>query len=122
MSTMVAQGRLNQRYRLVRRLGGGAEAEVFLALDGQRDDTPRALKVLRVPGGAERGAAWHRLAAEFRRLSALAHPRLVRVYDLEVAGAGGFEAGTESGVGGGAGSGIDDAGAKPSARTSLRER
>src|SRR3954470_4228979 len=80
-----ANGTINRRYTMVRPLGQGSDADVWLVHDGARDGAPRALKLPR--GVADEGAR-ERLAGEFRRLSALAHPRLVRVYDLEVVDAG----------------------------------
>ncbi|MBI4508210.1 MAG: sigma 54-interacting transcriptional regulator [Deltaproteobacteria bacterium] len=78
----MAQRLSRSRYRLVRRIGSGSDADVFLALDTERGDAPRALKVIR---GASDAAARDRLMGEFLRLASLSHPRLVRVYDLEVA-------------------------------------
>src|SRR3954465_8123397 len=69
--------RLNERYRLVRRIGEGASSEVFLADDlvaGQ----PCAAKVYGQGGEAES----RRLLAEFARLTELHHRNVVRVRDL----------------------------------------
>jgi transcriptional regulator with GAF, ATPase, and Fis domain/tetratricopeptide (TPR) repeat protein/tRNA A-37 threonylcarbamoyl transferase component Bud32 len=85
---MVTQALLNHRYQLVERLGDGADAAVYLVMDTAREQARRAIKVLRHLDGDAR----ERLAGEFRRLGSLSHPRLVRVYDLEIAGAGSFVA------------------------------
>ncbi len=77
---------VNQRYRIVRRLGRGADSDVFLVHDlaGERrgrveSDPPlRALKLVHGGAGAD-----DRLAGEFRRLAGLRHDRLVAVRDLE---------------------------------------
>ncbi len=73
-----------ERYRLLRRLSGGAGGEVFLAQD-QRDGKQWALKLL-----AERGdrAALGHLRAEFARLHELSHPNIVRVSDAGVSTTG----------------------------------
>ncbi len=76
---MAAVPLLNRRYQVERRLGGGASAEVFLVRDRRTGDAPRALKLLRTLDGD----ACTRFTAEFRRLAALDHPRLIRVFDLE---------------------------------------
>ncbi len=76
---MAAAPLLNRRYQVERRLGGGASAEVFLVRDRRAGDAPRALKLLRILDEEART----RFAAEFRRLAALDHPCLVKVFDLE---------------------------------------
>ncbi len=77
------------RYRLIERLGGGAQGSVWLAEDlagGGRC----ALK-----GVATAGVdAARNLAGEFRHLASLAHPSLVRVRDLGRASSGPIERGT----------------------------
>ena len=75
----MAHPRLNQRYRVVRRLGQGAEGAVFLVEDEASRGVKRALKVVSGLDSALRD----RVAGEFRRLTQLEHPRLVRAYDLE---------------------------------------
>jgi len=70
---------LNGRYEVVRRLGSGAEATVFLVRDLQEDGATRALKlVTNIDSGVQ-----ERLVGEFRRLTQLEHPHLVRVYELD---------------------------------------
>jgi transcriptional regulator with GAF, ATPase, and Fis domain len=87
---MAALAQVNHRYQVISPLGEGADGSVFLVQD-QATRERLALKLVRGLHGA--GA---RLTAEFRRLTELAHPRLVRVHDLDrVAEAGpGFPAGT----------------------------
>lgn len=67
---------LDGRYRLGERLGGGAVADVFRALD-ERLQRPVAIKVFR--GDAAEQLQRHE--AEMRTLAALDHPSLVTVFD-----------------------------------------
>jgi serine/threonine-protein kinase len=68
------------RYRLLRRLGSGASAHVWIAHDG-RLDRDVALKILH-GGAAEGGAEQERLRREAHALAHLAHPRITAVLDL----------------------------------------
>jgi len=70
---------VNGRYRLQRRLGSGADAQVF-AVDDLRIGHLVALKVLTV---AKDRAAQERLRTEFATLSALRHDSLLPVYELD---------------------------------------
>jgi serine/threonine protein kinase/tetratricopeptide (TPR) repeat protein len=72
------------RYRLVRRLSGGASGEVFLAEDAN-DQTRWALKLL--PAMVEADAI-RRLREEFAHLTELSHPNIVRVNDAGVSASG----------------------------------
>ena len=67
---------LDGRYRLGQRLGGGAAAEVFRALD-ERLQRPVAVKLFR----GDAAAQLQRHEAEMRTLASLDHPSLVGVYD-----------------------------------------
>src|SRR3954454_6851561 len=67
---------LDGRYRLGERLGGGAVADVFKAVD-ERLQRPVAVKVFR--GDAAQQLQRH--DAEMRTLAALDHPSLVTVFD-----------------------------------------
>src|SRR3954452_22172387 len=67
---------LDGRYRLGARLGSGAVAEVFRAVD-ERLDRPVAVKLFR--GDAAEQLQRHE--AEMRTLANLDHPSLVTVYD-----------------------------------------
>src|SRR4051812_10646808 len=67
---------LDGRYRLGERLGGGAAAEVFRALD-ERLQRPVAIKIFR----GDAAAQLQRHEAEMRTLASLDHPSLVGVYD-----------------------------------------
>jgi len=67
---------LDGRYRLEERLGAGAVAEVFRAVD-ERLDRPVAVKLFR--GDAAEQLQRHE--AEMRTLANLDHPSLVTVYD-----------------------------------------
>src|SRR3954467_4417106 len=67
---------LDGRYRLGERLGGGAAADVFKAVD-ERLQRPVAIKVFR--GDAAQQLQRH--DAEMRTLAALDHPSLVTVFD-----------------------------------------
>jgi eukaryotic-like serine/threonine-protein kinase len=66
------------RYRLERLLGHGAAADVHLARDVELD-RPVAVKLL-TPGGGH--ALAERFAREARRAAAVAHPNVVRVFDV----------------------------------------
>src|SRR5262249_6658613 len=76
------------RWRLVHRLGEGADAVAWLAIDG-RDGARVALKALKVAAGPARD----RLRWEFAALAAIEHPNLVRVFDLGQASGPPLEAG-----------------------------
>jgi transcriptional regulator with GAF, ATPase, and Fis domain len=67
---------INGRYRVVRRLGEGAEGAVLEVVDEAFPDRPTALKLL--TGAAPDGL----LLFEFEQLARLEHPHLVRVHDL----------------------------------------
>ncbi len=70
---------VGERYRLIRRLGGGHTADVFAATDLELD-TEVALKVLAVPKHArERAEAVERLLREARAMSALTSDHTSRV-------------------------------------------
>ncbi|WP_034274489.1 serine/threonine-protein kinase [Actinospica robiniae] len=68
------------RYRLVRRLGAGASAYVWIAHD-DRLDRDVAVKILRATGEAG-GAEQQRLRREAHALAHLNHPGITAVYDL----------------------------------------
>jgi serine/threonine-protein kinase len=71
------------RYRLVRELGRGATATVFLARDVALD-LEVALKVLHPQlAGAARSGARRRFFAEARLAAALRHPGVVAIYDVD---------------------------------------
>jgi serine/threonine protein kinase len=67
---------LDDRYRLGSRLGGGAVADVYRAVD-ERLQRPVAIKVFR----GDAAEQLHRHEAEMRTLAALDHPSLVTVFD-----------------------------------------
>jgi transcriptional regulator with GAF, ATPase, and Fis domain/Tfp pilus assembly protein PilF len=80
------QGRtVNGRWRLDQVLGEGADATTWSALD-ESSGRRVALKALK---RLARGEARERFRWEFARLASVEHPGLVRVFDLDVAGAGG---------------------------------
>jgi transcriptional regulator with GAF, ATPase, and Fis domain len=68
---------VNGRYELLEPIASGAQAQVFRARDSAQAGAERALKVM--PSGADP----KQLAWEFARLSALSHPHLVHVHDLD---------------------------------------
>jgi hypothetical protein len=68
--------RVDDRYRIERRLGGGGMADVFLAHD-ERLGRDVALKAFRGADATDR----HRFVREGRVLAQLEHPNLVRVLD-----------------------------------------
>ena len=69
--------RLNDRYRLVRRIGEGASSEVFLA-DDVVAGCSCAVKLYAQGGEAES----RRLLTEFSRLAELRHRNIVEVFDV----------------------------------------
>ena len=76
MSTMV--GETLARYRVLARLGAGAMGEVYRAED-LRLRRPVALKIVRVAGDADS----RRLLAEARAASALSHPNIGVIYEVD---------------------------------------
>ena len=74
----MAERVLGGRYRIERKLGEGGMAEVWLARD-TLEDRPLALKLHRP--GVDEGSLDY-FVHEFRVLSRLVHPNLVRVYDF----------------------------------------
>lgn len=75
---------IKDRYRVVGRLGEGAQGIVYRAVDLKDGEETRAVKVLfcesldKRPEGSE---ALTRFAGEYAMLRKLAHPNIVRVYD-----------------------------------------
>ncbi len=69
---------VNNRYHVVKTLGGGAQGQVLEVIDALAEDRRLALKTLTkgVPGSL--------LRFEFEQLTKLDHPHLVEVYDLGV--------------------------------------
>jgi len=74
-------------YRLLRQIGEGGMASVWLA---ERTDLLQGRRVaLKLPHGAWRGAAWAaRLEREREILATLAHPNIARLYDAGVSDSG----------------------------------
>jgi serine/threonine-protein kinase len=75
------------RYRVMSRLGAGAMAAVFLAVD-ESLDREVAIKVLRplVAFGEPPPALRERFRREARAIAALTHPSVVRIYDQGIEG------------------------------------
>jgi len=79
------------RFRIIRQLGRGATATVYLAHD-PRDDREIALKVIRFAGDGTEGEARAKAARRMRKLfvtegavaQRLDHPNIVKVYDTVV--------------------------------------
>ncbi len=90
-STGVTDELVNGRYRILESLGQGAQGIVFKVADQFQAGRVKVLKAL--VASAEPRAV-ERLRWEFVRLARLDHPRLLRVFDLDVAdGAGPLEEG-----------------------------
>lgn len=87
-ATIVTSGSvLRERYVLEQQLGNGGTAIIFRARDLRRnaatDDSPHvAIKLLR-PEFRDRPQCIERLRREFRQTQSLAHPNVVRFYDLD---------------------------------------
>lgn len=78
-------GTSTARYRLVRELGRGTTATVYLVRD-ERLDLPLALKVLHPQfASAARATARIRFFAEARLAARLRHPGVVAIYDVDEA-------------------------------------
>jgi len=73
---------LNRRYRIVRPLGTGGMASVFLAED--REERGRSVAVKVLSSGARDARTLDYFRHEFRCLAGLAHPHLARVHDFGV--------------------------------------
>jgi tetratricopeptide (TPR) repeat protein/TolB-like protein len=73
-------GETLSRYRIVERLGAGSMGEVYRAED-LRLGRPVALKLLRATDDAR--DAWRRLLVEARAASALNHPNIAVVYEVD---------------------------------------
>jgi serine/threonine protein kinase/tetratricopeptide (TPR) repeat protein len=73
-------GETVSRYRVVARLGSGSMGDVYRAED-LRLGRPVALKVVRTDGGNPTGS--DRLLAEARAASALTHPNIAVVYEVD---------------------------------------
>jgi len=84
ISTLASpEGLTTSRYRLVRELGRGATATVYLVRD-ERLDLPLALKVLHPHlAAATRAGARARFFAEARLAARLRHPGVVAIYDID---------------------------------------
>src|SRR4051812_6121841 len=72
---------VDPRFRIVRELGAGSEAVVYEVRD-RIQNIDRALKL------ARRRGQTRRFRTEFRRLSELRHPNIVRSYDYGVTPSG----------------------------------
>ena len=73
-------GETVSRYRVVARLGAGSMGDVYRAED-LRLGRPVALKVVRTASGAPSSS--ERLLAEARAASALTHPNIAVVYEVD---------------------------------------
>ena len=80
----ILEAHLGDRYRLVRELGAGGMATVFLATD-TKHDRQVALKVLRPEVADALGA--ERFLREIDAVSRLSHPHILPLYDSGEAGA-----------------------------------
>ena len=68
-----------ERYRVIRRLGAGGTAAVFLTRD---ERLGREVAVKRVHGAEVTAQTAQRLRREARIMASLRHPNLVTVYDM----------------------------------------
>lgn len=73
--------RLADRYTLKERLGSGATATVWRALDEELG-VERAVKVLELPEGVEHHTDRLRLRSEARTMASLSHAHIVAVHDV----------------------------------------
>lgn len=72
---------INERYRIIRLLGKGSFASVYLCYDNKLE-IEKVLKVF--PNGADYAIAIRSLTNESKILIKLNHPLLIRVYDFEI--------------------------------------
>lgn len=87
MSTLHDGELINQRYRILSRLGSGGMGQVYLGRDLLAGDRQVALKT--VEAAADRPEHVDALRREFSALTQLRHPNLAQVYDFgQVAGSG----------------------------------
>jgi hypothetical protein len=86
LATLAApEGVRTSRFRLMRELGRGSSATVYLVRD-ERLDLPLALKVLHPQlAGASRAEGRQQFFAEARVAASLRHPGVVAVYDFDEA-------------------------------------
>src|SRR5271168_5022534 len=83
-------GEIVSHYRILEHLGTGGMGEVYLAED-TRLHRPVALKMLR--GGQRDGRAFGDLLNEARAASALNHPNIAVIYEVDQVAADGQEGG-----------------------------
>ena len=69
------------RFYLTQVLGVGGTATVYRAEDTELG-VPRAIKLITVQGEAARRVLSERLRAEARAMARLAHPNILRIYDV----------------------------------------
>ena len=68
----------NKRFELIRRLGEGATGAVFLARDRETDELVALKKLFKLDQKSVQ-----RFKREFRSLTDISHPNLVKLYDLQ---------------------------------------
>ena len=72
--------RINKRYEVVRKLGGGSRGAVFLVQDRLHDNALMALKTIHAEGISS--DSYKDLRNEFSSVGRLEHPNLIRVFDF----------------------------------------
>lgn len=71
---------INERYKVIKKLGGGGMSTVYLAEDSILDRNV-AIKAIRIPPG-EKEATIKRFEREVHNLSQLSHNNIVNVFDV----------------------------------------
>ncbi len=79
MRELQANDTVNNRYRVVRKLGAGAMGSVYLCEDSVKNNVKVALKIL-ISENLEDQDVWAK--GEYEALTRLRHPNLARVYNF----------------------------------------
>lgn len=79
--------RLNARHPYATRIGAGAGAEIYLAMQQGDDQTFQRLAAVKKVAALSDGSGRNELLREIRAAAGLSHPNIVRIYGVEKSGA-----------------------------------